>query len=104
MKVVVFGSINMDIVTACERHPHVGETVLGESVAMVPGGKGANQAIAAARRAGRRLLIGRVCAYDVGRQMLDYLQANEVDTKGVAVEPGISTGIAVILVDRQGDN
>jgi ribokinase len=104
MTVLVFGSINMDIVTACERHPHVGETVFGESVAFLPGGKGANQAIAAARRAGRSLLIGSVGADDFGRQMLGYLQANEVDTSGIAVETGISTGIAVIAVDRQGDN
>lgn len=102
--VVVFGSINMDIVTSCERHPRVGETVLGDSVAFHPGGKGANQAIAAARRAGTSVLIGSVGADDFGKHMLSYLDENGVDTSGIAVETGRATGVAVINVDAQGNN
>ena len=102
--VVVFGSINMDVVTACERHPRVGETVIGNSVAFHPGGKGANQAIAAARCAGKSFLIGSVGDDDFGRRMLAYLQANDVDTSGVVIETSGSTGVAIITVDAQGDN
>jgi ribokinase len=102
--VVVFGSINMDVLTTCERHPRVGETVLGTSVAFHPGGKGANQAIAAARCAGRSFLFGSVGADDLGRHMLAYLQENGVDTCGVVVETGGSTGVAVVTVNARGDN
>jgi ribokinase len=102
--VIVFGSINMDVVTACERHPRIGETVLGKSVAFHPGGKGANQAIAAARCVGKSLLVGSVGADDFGHQMLAHLQANGVETSGVAIARDISTGIAVITVAAQGDN
>jgi ribokinase len=102
--VVVFGSINMDVVTACERHPRLGETVIGNSVAFHPGGKGANQAIAAARCAGRSFLFGGVGDDDFGRRMLAYLQANDVDTSGVVIETSGSTGVAIITVDAQGDN
>jgi ribokinase len=102
--VLVFGSINIDVVTACERHPRVGETVLGSSVAFHPGGKGANQAIAAARCAGKSFLIGSVGADDFGKQMLAYLRANNVDTNGVAAESSASTGVAIITVDAHADN
>jgi ribokinase len=78
--------------------------VLGNSVALHPGGKGANQAIAAARCAGKSLLIGSVGDDDFGRRMLAYLQANDVDTSGVVVESSGSTGVAIITVDAQGDN
>jgi ribokinase len=102
--ILVFGSINMDIVTACERHPRVGETVLGNSVAFYPGGKGANQAIAAARCAGKSFLLGGVGGDEFGRQMVAYLRDNDVDTKGVAIDRGTSTGVAIITVDAHGDN
>jgi ribokinase len=94
----------MDVVTICERHPRVGETVLGKSVAFFPGGKGANQAIAAARCAGKSHLIGSVGADDFGNQMLAYIQANDVDTSGVAIESGASTGVAIVTVDARADN
>jgi ribokinase len=102
--IVVFGSINMDVVTTCERHPRLGETVLGKRVAFHPGGKGANQAIAAARCAGKSLLIGSVGMDDFGTQMLAHLQENGVDTSGVVVESGASTGVAIITVDVHGAN
>jgi ribokinase len=101
---LVFGSINMDVVTRCERHPRVGETVLGMSVAFHPGGKGANQAIAAARCAGTSVLMGSVGADDFGRHMLAYLQENGVDTCGIVVETGASTGVAIVTVNARGDN
>ncbi|MBV8848439.1 MAG: ribokinase, partial [Methylobacteriaceae bacterium] len=103
-EVLVFGSINMDVVATCERRPRVGETVLGTSVAFHPGGKGANQAIAAARCAGKSFLVGSVGEDDFGEKMLAYLRANNVDTSGVAIESGTSTGVAIITVDARGDN
>jgi ribokinase len=102
--ILVFGSINMDVVTACERHPRIGETVLGQSVAFHPGGKGANQAIAAARCAGKSFLMGSVGVDDFGTRMLAYLQENDVDVSGITVESSSSTGVAIIAVDRQGSN
>jgi ribokinase len=102
--VVVFGSINMDIVTFCRHHPRLGETVLGDSVAFHPGGKGANQAIAAARCAGKSILIGSVGADDFGKRMLGYLAENSVDTSGIAVEAKMATGAAVVTVDANGSN
>jgi ribokinase len=102
--ILVFGSINMDVVVTCERHPRLGETVVGTSVAFHPGGKGANEAIAAARCAGKSFLIGSVGADEFGKQMLAHLQANDVDTSGVATETGGSTGVAIITVDKRGEN
>jgi ribokinase len=102
--VLVFGSINMDVVTRCERHPRVGETVLGNSIAFSPGGKGANQAIAAARCGGKSVLVGSVGVDPFGDQLLAYLRENGVDTREVAIESGSSTGIAIITVDARGQN
>jgi len=100
----VFGSINMDVITTCERHPAIGETVLGTSVSFHPGGKGANQAIAAARCLGECTLFGSVGADDFGGQMLAFLKENGVDTTNVAIASGSSTGVALITVDQRGDN
>ncbi len=102
--VVVFGSINMDVVTFGERHPRIGETVLGKRVAFFPGGKGANQAVAAARCAGTSILIGGVGADGFGEQMLAHLKSNGVETSVIAVIKDISTGVAVIVVDDKGQN
>ncbi|MEA2839994.1 MAG: ribokinase [Methylobacteriaceae bacterium] len=102
--VLVFGSINMDVVVTCARHPRLGETVVGTSVAFHPGGKGANQGIAAARCAGKSFLIGSIGADEFGKQMLAHLQENDVDTSGVAIESGGSTGVAIITVDAAGEN
>jgi ribokinase len=104
MSVVVAGSLNMDLVLRVRHLPAAGETVHGHGFAMCGGGKGANQAIAAARLGAGVAMIGCVGADDFGRT----LHASLVDD-GVAVDfvsqcPGVATGVATILVDDQGQN
>jgi ribokinase len=102
--IVVIGSINMDLVIRVPRLPQAGETVLGTSFAVIPGGKGANQAVAAARLGGEVHLIGRVGQDDFGRQLLAGLRANGVNAGRVVSTPGVSSGCAAIAVDDAGEN
>ena len=101
--VVVFGSINMDLVARVPRFARAGETVLGDSFATVPGGKGANQAVAAARLGVPVRMVGRVGQDAFGPVLLDALAAHGVNIQGVAVVPGAS-GVAMIEVDAGGEN
>jgi ribokinase len=99
----VVGSINLDLIATAERLPTAGETI-GEAVlSEQPGGKGANQAAAAARLGGSARLIGAVGGDAQGRRMLDALASADVDTADVAVLPE-PTGTALIVVDRDGEN
>ncbi|MFJ6560721.1 ribokinase [Streptomyces sp. NPDC091412] len=100
---LVVGSANADLVTRVERRPAAGETVLGSDLAVHPGGKGANQAVAAARLGARTALLARVGDDDHGRLLLDSQRAAGVDTVGVLVG-GAPTGVALITVDPSGDN
>ncbi|MFG2632943.1 ribokinase [Streptomyces sp. NPDC048362] len=100
---LVVGSANADLVIDVERRPAAGETVLGGDLAVHPGGKGANQAVAAARLGARTALLGRVGDDGHGRLLLDSLRAAGVDTAGVLVG-GAPTGVALITVDPSGDN
>ncbi|CAM5675892.1 Ribokinase [Streptomyces canarius] len=86
-----------------ERLPAAGETVLGGDLAVHPGGKGANQAVAAARLGAATALLARVGDDGHGRLLLDSLRAAGVDTVGVLVG-GAPTGVALITVDPSGDN
>lgn len=101
--IVVFGSINIDLVTPVERLPGAGETVLGPEYAIHPGGKGANQALAARRAGGDVALVGAVGRDGFGEAALALLAADGVDLSGVARrdEP---TGAAFIAIDRDGAN
>ena len=103
-KVVVIGSINMDMVIRTSAIPAPGETVVGNSFATIPGGKGANQAVAAARCGAQVSMIGRVGNDDMGERLLLGLQANGVDTRAIMVSESVSTGIAIVIVDDNGDN
>ncbi len=103
MTVVVFGSINMDMVTRVVRLPRPGETVAGEDFTTAPGGKGANQAVAAARLGAATRMVGRVGDDLFGATLCQNLALNGVDTGAVAVTPGPS-GVAAISVDRSGEN
>jgi ribokinase len=103
-KVVVLGSINMDVVARAGRHPAVGETVLGTSLAFVPGGKGANQAVAASRLAAPTELVGRVGSDAFAGLVLDFLSAEKVGSRGVRRLRHVATGTALIVVDDAGDN
>jgi ribokinase len=100
---LVVGSANADLVIGVERRPGPGETVLGSDLAVHPGGKGANQAVAAARLGARTALLARVGDDAHGRLLLDAQRAAGVDTVGVLVG-GAPTGVALITVDPSGDN
>ncbi|MFJ9706857.1 ribokinase [Streptomyces sp. NPDC101234] len=100
---LVVGSANADLVIDVERRPAAGETVLGGDLATHPGGKGANQAVAAGRLGARTALLARVGDDAHGRLLLDSQRAAGVDTVGVLVG-GAPTGVALITVDPSGDN
>ncbi|MFF4402239.1 ribokinase [Streptomyces sp. NPDC001480] len=100
---LVVGSANADLVIDVERRPGAGETVLGGDLAVHPGGKGANQAVAAARLGARTALLARVGDDAHGRLLLDSQRAAGVDTVGV-LAGGAPTGVALITVDPSGDN
>ena len=103
-KIVVLGGINMDVVATVERMPERGETVHGEGFFMAGGGKGANQAVAAARLGADVSMVGRVGDDDFGRSLLDAMRAEGIDVSGVALDSSNTTGVAVIMVDGEGQN
>jgi ribokinase len=103
-KICVIGSINMDLVASVERFPKPGETITGKAFGNYPGGKGANQVVAAGRLGGDVRIIGKVGDDIYGHQYLSIFEDNFVKSDGVGVEQGISTGIAVIEVDASGEN
>ncbi|MEU1518558.1 ribokinase [Streptomyces sp. NPDC005811] len=100
---LVVGSANADLVIGVDRRPAAGETVLGSDLAVHPGGKGANQAVAAARLGARTALLARVGDDAHGRLLDDSLRAAGVDTAGI-LTGGAPTGVALITVDPSGDN
>jgi ribokinase len=99
----VVGSINLDLIATAQRLPTAGETIGDAVLSQQPGGKGANQAAAAARLGGSTRLIGAVGNDAHGRLMLDALASAGVDTADVTVLPE-PTGTALIVVDREGEN
>jgi ribokinase len=102
-RVVVIGSLNMDIVVEADRPPQLGETVMGKHVHFIPGGKGANQAVASARLGARTYMIGAVGSDAFGTELLQALQRDGVDTGAVKMVADAPTGVASILL-AQGDN
>ncbi|MFF2651538.1 ribokinase [Streptomyces sp. NPDC058045] len=102
-ELLVVGSANADLVVGVERRPGPGETVLGSDLVVHPGGKGGNQAVAAARLGARTALLARVGDDAHGRLLLEAQRAAGVDTSGVLVG-GAPTGVALITVDPSGDN
>ncbi|MBN1348757.1 ribokinase [candidate division KSB1 bacterium] len=102
-KIAVVGSINMDLIALCDTLPRLGETVIGKSFAQAPGGKGANQAVAAARLGGKVKMIGCV-GNAFGADLLDSLQQSGVDTAHVSQIQDTSSGLAAINVDKDGNN
>lgn len=103
-RVVVVGSLNVDVVTLVERHPMPGETLLGEAGGTFAGGKGGNQAVAAARAGADVVMLARVGDDGPGRAYLDRLVTLGVDTGAVSVSSTAPTGTAFITVDEQGEN
>lgn len=103
-RVLVVGAVNVDLVVATDRLPGPGETVVGGSVERFGGGKGANAAVAAARAGAEVRYCGAVGADDTGVGALAELRAEGVDVTDVAVLEGVSTGMALIVVDGAGEN
>jgi len=102
--IVVLGSLNMDLVVRTERMPRPGETVRGEDFTTVPGGKGANQAAAAARLGATVEMVGCVGGDAFGPVLLDNLRRQGVGVSHVRVDEEVATGTAVIIVDGAGEN
>lgn len=103
-EIVVIGSINHDLTVVAARHPRPGETVLGTSHYSGGGGKGANQAVAAARLGAAVTMVGRVGDDEYGTTLIEGLNSEGVDTSQVGVDLSSPTGLAVITVDEQAEN
>ncbi len=101
---VVFGSINMDFNFTVNALPQVGETVLSPRYDTLPGGKGANQALAAARAGAKTAIIGKVGDDGMGQRILMNLRRNEVMTSGVARSESLPTGMASVVKNAQGQS
>ena len=97
-RVFVAGSINMDVVATASRHPRIGETVAGNAARYFPGGKGANQAVAAAKLGAPTTLIGRIGKDAFGDQLKTFLAAQGIDLTFVGETAGVHTGTAIITV------
>lgn len=102
-KIVVVGSMNMDLVVKADRYPEEGETIFGESFNQIPGGKGANQAVAIGKLGGRVSFISACGSDQYGDILLSNLAQNGVDTESV-FRVKENTGIALITINSRGDN
>lgn len=102
--IVVLGSSNTDMVVRLDRLPGPGETVLGGDFSMLAGGKGANQAVAAARAGGKVTFLGRIGDDTFGQQALKTLSAEGIDVSGLTQTPEASSGVALIFVSADGEN
>jgi ribokinase len=103
-RIVVIGSLVFDFVARAERLPRKHETILGDAFGMFPGGKGANQAVQAARLGAEVFMIGRVGKDWLGERLLASLQENGVATDFVQCDPSLQTGSCCIHVDKEGSN
>jgi len=103
-RAVVVGSANIDVVARAPHLPATGETVLGTALSFVPGGKGANQAVAASRLGAQAVLLARDGSDNFAEVVLHFLAREGVDTTGVARHPTTPTGTALVVVDEAGDN
>lgn len=102
-KICVIGSLNMDLVVNVDEMPKKGQTLIGSKFKEIPGGKGANQAVAASRLGGDVYMIGKVGNDGFGQSLLKQLKADKVKTDYVQIEKGPS-GVALITVDKNAEN
>ncbi|WP_314002637.1 ribokinase [uncultured Paenibacillus sp.] len=102
--IIVYGSLNMDFVAYVRHLPRAGETIAASSFAMVPGGKAANQAVAASRLGSAVAMVGRVGEDELGDKMRIHLESDGVDCRFLRRTPGVETGVASIAVDPDGQN
>lgn len=103
-KILVIGSSNMDLVIQADHFPRPGETLIGGNFSMISGGKGANQAVAAARLGGKVALVAQVGDDLFGQANLDNYQREGIDIANVERHPDVPTGVALISVDKSGEN
>ena len=102
--VIVFGSLNIDLIMQVKHQPHPGETILTSTYDWMPGGKGANQAIACARSGVKTAMVGHVGDDGFGTRIVNTLKRDEVLTTGIARSDDDPTGIAFITIDQKGEN
>lgn len=102
--IVIAGSINMDIVINLDKYPEKGETVSGEKISFIPGGKGANEARQIARLGKKVTLIGKVGSDDFGKTLIQSLAGDGVDTKEIQISKKDTSGISTIGVDKKAEN
>jgi ribokinase len=103
-RIVVAGSINMDIVVQAQRHPRPGETVLGDDLHFIPGGKGANQAVAASRLGGEVSLVATTGKDSFADTLRSFLSEERMDPQYVSSVTDTPTGTALIVVDKDSEN
>jgi len=103
-KIVVVGSSNTDLVVRADRIPRPGETVIGGAFHIAPGGKGANQAVAAARAGGAVTFVARLGTDDFGERAIAGFQADGIDVSHIRRDPKAASGVALIIVNRAGEN
>lgn len=104
VRVVIFGSLNMDLVVRVPQMPRPGETLAGYSFFSNPGGKGANQAVACRRQGAMVEMVGQVGDDSFGAQLRAAMEVEGVESRGVATAAGQATGVAVIMVDDHAQN
>ncbi|MCE3198866.1 ribokinase [Paenibacillus sonchi] len=104
MSIVIIGSLNMDMVVRTSRAPNAGETLFGQGFALSPGGKGANQAAAAARLGADVQMIGRVGRDTFGSELLEVMRKEQINTEYIGQSETQTTGVASIVVDGEGEN
>ncbi len=102
--ILVLGGINIDLIASSDRIPLPGETVTGDLFYTTPGGKGANQAVAAARMGAKVQMVGRVGADAFGPGLIEDLRTEGIDVSAVAEQAGAASGVAVILLDGERQN
>ena len=98
------GSVNMDLIVKLRKLPVIGETVIGGTFKMSPGGKGANQAVAAAKLGAESYFVGRIGADDFGKALMENFKRTGVNSEYVTVDRDAHTGVALIMVDQAGKN
>jgi ribokinase len=103
-RIAVIGSINMDLLVRCAHLPVPGETIIADAAAMIPGGKGANQAVAAARAGGEVTMIGRVGDDAFAQRLVADLRRDGIRTDSVWVTSQCPSGVAVVAVEASGEN
>ena len=98
MRLAVVGSINIDMTVTAERIPLKGETLMGDNISYIPGGKGANQAVAMAKLGAEVEMFGCVGDDENGKKMIDNMKNHGIKTDNIKVLEGVPTGIAMITI------